>query len=220
LNDLRLYIFLAIIGVFVLFILLIGFLLKKYKEKVKEIITDQYKKWRYNQLLQSIDITYIEVVMTVGTQLTLSMKKSEWQNPMDLKIAIAMGLGVLALPIACFIWLFFNHDKIMNRSYKDKFQYMYQGIHNHRSKYSKYYWPLSLLRRIVFIAIPTIWYNYPFIQLMALILFCSFYIISYAGIRPHWDNRRTRLEIYNEMMIMFFTYHLAIFTDFCTNPSF
>ena len=89
------------------------------------MLIKQYHKWRYNQLLQSIDITYIEVVMTVGTQIVLSMKKSEWQDSKDLKIAIAMGTGLLALPIVCIIWLYRNHDKIMNRSYKDKFQYMY-----------------------------------------------------------------------------------------------
>ena len=161
-NDLRLYIFIVIIGAIVLSILLIGLLMKRYKEKVEGILMKNYKKWKFNQLLQSIDITYIEVVMTVGTQFTLSMKTSEWQDPMDLKIAIGMGVGVLALPIVCFIFLYKNHDKLMNRSYKNEYEYMYQGIHNHRSRFSKYYWPTSLLRRIIFIAIPTIWYNYPF----------------------------------------------------------
>jgi len=127
---------------------------------------------------------------------------------------------LLALPTTCSIWLYYNHDKIMNRAYKNKFEYIYEGVHNHRSKWSKYYWPISLYRRIIFIAIPTIFYRYPFIQLMSLIFLSTLYMIAYAGIRPHWDNRRTRLEIYNEFMIMIFNYHMVIFSDYCTNPNF
>ena len=137
-----------------------------------------------------------------------------------MRVAIVMGIGLFTLPVGVCIWLHLNHDKIMNRSYKDKFEYMYRGVHNHRSKLSKFYWPISLFRRIIFIAIPTMFHDYPFMQLMSLIFFCSIYIISYAGIRPHWDNKRVRLEIYNEVMIMFFNYHMVIFTDYCTNPNF
>ena len=135
-------------------------------------------------------------------------------------MAMVLGVGIIALPAVSAIWLHKNHSNIMSRSYKNQFEYMYAGIHNHRSRWSKYYWPISLLRRIIFIAIPTFFHEYPFMQLMALIFFCSVYLITYAGIRPHWDKRRTRLEIYNEVMIMFFNYHMVIFSDFCTNPNF
>jgi hypothetical protein len=131
-----------------------------------------------------------------------------------------LGIGLVAFPIWACVFLYLNHSKIMYRTYKDKFEYMYAGVHNHRSRWSKYYWPISLFRRIIFIAIPTLFHNYPFMQLMSLIFFCSIYLISYAGIRPHWDNRRVRLEIYNEVMIMFFNYHMVIFTDYCLNPNF
>lgn len=97
---------------------------------------------------------------------------------------------------------------------------MYVGIHNHRSRWSKYYWPISLFRRIIFVAIPAVLHDYPFMELMVLIFFTSIYIISYAGIRPHWNNNRTRLEIFNEVIIMYFEYHTMIFTDYCTNPNF
>lgn len=124
------------------------------------------------------------------------------------------------IPLVATIWLYLNHDKIMNRSYKNQFEYMYAGIHNHRSRWSKYYWPVSLIRRIVFIAVPTVFHNAPYMQVICLVLFSTFYVISYAGIRPHWDNRRVRLEIFNEAMIMCFNYHMIIFTDFCTSPNF
>lgn len=67
LNDLRLYILIAMIGLTILIILSLGLLIAKCKKKVMEILDVQWSKWRYNQLLQSIDIAYLEVVMTAGT---------------------------------------------------------------------------------------------------------------------------------------------------------
>ena len=97
---------------------------------------------------------------------------------------------------------------------------MYVGIHNGRSRWSKYYFPISLIRRLVFVAIPKMLYNFPHLQHQVLIFLCSFYIIFYAGVRPHWDKARTRLEVFNEVMIMFSNYHAVIFSDYCTNPNF
>ena len=124
------------------------------------------------------------------------------------------------LPVWITIWMSINHDNLMKQEYKDKFEYMYQGIHNGRSRWSKYYFPISLFRRLIFIATPALLYNFPFMQLIVLIFMSSIYIIIYAGVRPHWDKQRTRLEIFNEVMIMFSNYHTVIFSDFCTNPRF
>jgi len=78
LNDLRLYAFLALILLAGLVVLALVQLMKRYRDKARAILNDQLKKWRYNQLIQSIDITYIEVCLTVGTQATLALKNSEW----------------------------------------------------------------------------------------------------------------------------------------------
>lgn len=60
------------------------------------------------------------------------------------------------------MWLHHNHENIMSRAYKDKYEYMYLGIHNRRSKWAKFYWPISLFRRIIFIALPSIMQDYPY----------------------------------------------------------
>jgi len=48
-------------------------------------------------------------------------------------------------------------------------------------------------------------------------LLSTAYIIWYAGVKPHIDKRRIRIEMFNEFMIMVFIYHLLLFTDFCLN---
>lgn len=54
---------------------------------------------------------------------------------------------------------------------------------------------------------------------MAYIFAETIYVIVYAGVRPHWDKQRTRLEIFNEVMIMYFNYHNVLFSDYCYNPN-
>ena len=55
---------------------------------------------------------------------------------------------------------------------------------------------------------------------MWLVALSTLYIMFYAGIRPHWDNKRVRLEISNEVLIMMFNYLMIIFSDYCLNSHF
>ena len=99
LNDLRLWIFLGLIALSVLAVLAVLQLWKRFQSKIREILQKQLKKWRYNQLIQTIDIAYIEVVITVGTQGALAMRKSEWQEPSDARNAMGLGVMLTLLPV-------------------------------------------------------------------------------------------------------------------------
>jgi len=220
LKDLKVYIGLAAGVVLLVLSLVIFRLVKMFRAKIEEKLDAFKKQFMWNGFIQSIDITYIEVCLTVGTQVTMQMQGSEWQDPTDLYVAIGLGIGCLLIPLIVVYWLHINHNNIMSRVYKNKYEYMYTGIHNHRSIWSKFYWPVSLFRKIIFVSAPTIFYNYPFAQLMMLIFLSTFYILFYAGIRPHWDNNRYHLEVYNEVMIMMFNYHMMLFSDYCFNQSF
>jgi len=50
-NDLRLYVFLAIILLTVLVVLSFVQLMKRYREKIQAILKKELKKWKYNQLI-------------------------------------------------------------------------------------------------------------------------------------------------------------------------
>lgn len=158
--------------------------------------------------------------MTVGVQTTLYLKGSEWQTREDKLLALGLGSFLVMFPTWVCIWLTFNHKNLMSRAYRNKFEYMYLGIHNHRSKWNKYYFPIAMYRRMLFVSFPTFLYNYPVGQMVCLILCSTVYIIVYGKMRPHWDRRRFRMELYNEVMIMCFNYHTVIFSDFCINAIF
>ena len=78
LNDMKIYVFIFMVAVVVLGGLLIFSLIKRFREKIEIKLIQVKKKFMWNGLIQSIDITYIEVCMTVGTQFTLRRKGSEW----------------------------------------------------------------------------------------------------------------------------------------------
>lgn len=76
------------------------------------------------------------------------------------------------------------------------------------------YYVIFLLRRLIFVAIPTFVHSMDFMQLQLLIFFSSLYIISYSGSQPHNTTRRNVLESFNEFMIMVSCYHLVCFSKF------
>jgi hypothetical protein len=104
---------------------------------------------------------------------------------------------------------------ITSRSFKKKFEAMYEEIHNYRNKQNKYYIIISMFRRMGFAFIPAIFYKYDYMKVQLLVVLSSVYIIWYAGVRPHIWRNRFRMELFNESMIMLFNYHMILFTDFC-----
>lgn len=96
--------------------------------------------------------------MTVGIQMNMLMHGSEWQDPNDLYMAYVMGGVCLAIPLFSTVWLHLHRDIIMSRPYKNKYEYMYKGVHN---ILSKFYWPISLTRKIPFVSAPALLYKYP-----------------------------------------------------------
>jgi hypothetical protein len=45
----------------------------------------------------------------------------------------------------------------------------------------------------------------------------SMYVFWYANVRPHWDRTRHKLEMFNEILIMFMFYLMVLFSKFNTN---
>lgn len=75
-------------------------------------------------------------------------------------------------------------------------------------KFTKFYSVAFALRRIVFISIPII-FSDPMIQVIVFMIFHTLYLLTYISVNPHIDRIRTYVEIFNEIMLMLFMYHLA-----------
>lgn len=88
------------------------------------------------------------------------------------------------------------------------------GINHKRQGSRIYYWPMFMLRRVMFVTVPILMFAFPILQLQFLCFFTSLYIIVVVYIRPHTDNNVLRLEIFNEVMLMMSCYHMFCFTEF------
>lgn len=217
LNDLKVYIFLFCVMVLALLLALTIMLVQKYKDRIQTKLRAIYKQSVWNGVIRSIDIGYIETVMTVGTQIRLWRMKSPYQQEMDIKLAVACGSFSCSLPIIYAVFLQWAGKRVTTKKFRAKYQNLYVDIHSFKNSWTRFYLPVSMVRRILFVLIPSLLHQYPFMQLQLLILLSICYIIWYAGVKPHIDKRRIRIEMFNEFMIIIFIYHLLLFTDFCLN---
>ena len=133
----------------------------------------------------------------------------------------AFGCGIMSLmllvPIASFYVLSINREQLYIPQVKRKIDTFYTDIHLFRDRSNIYYYPIFMLRRIIFVALPTFLFDYTFLQIQLLLFLTSIYVMHYAGTKPHSVNRRVLLELYNEIMIMLQNYHMCIFSRFNQN---
>jgi len=185
---------------------------------LKNRITDRLKAIKkavfYNLIIRLITISYIPLTMTAGVQVVMWMRGSEYQKMPEAITAFTMSAYVVILPFYIAIYLNKRRLYLYQTSIKDKVKNLYSGIHLFRDTRNLYYYPIFLMRRLVFVATPTVLHLYPFAQLQLLVFLSTAYIWFYASARPHEDRNRVRLEIFNECLIMILNYHMMLFSGF------
>lgn len=97
---------------------------------------------------------------------------------------------------------------------------LYDEIHLFRNPSNILYYGIFCYRRLVFVLIPLIFKDYPFLQIQILLFFSSIYMMQYLAKKPHITIGRRILEMFNESMIMLVNYHFALFTGFTFNEDF
>jgi hypothetical protein len=220
-NDLKIFILLGAVLAGIIVLLVLGFVFTracfpKFAEKIQNTLKTLKEKWTWNLTIRTIDISFIQVVITCGTQFSIWYSGSIFGDVNDQRWAFGLGILVLLVPVLFTKILHSNGDKLQTKEVRDKFQNMYLDVHMNRNSSTKYYLPISMLRRILFVMIPSIFYAYPFMQLQVFLIMNTFYLFWYGATRPHIDRKRIGTELFNEFMILIFVYHLMIYTDFVT----
>lgn len=129
-------------------------------------------------------------------------------------MAAVLGAFMLLFPILCIYLLQVNREQLAAPYVSKRISNLYLGIHIYRDSINIWYYPVFMLRRVIFVAIPTVLVDWAFLQIQLLVFLSSLYVMFYAGLRPHEDPRRVRLEIFNECMLMLLNYHFVIFSNF------
>ena len=81
---------------------------------------------------------------------------------------------------------------------------------------SRYWVPITFLRRIVFVAIP-LFVPFGWAQMQLLLFLYPEYIVIYLSLKPHITRDRRRLELFNEVLMLCSIYNLVLFTPFMLN---
>lgn len=94
-----------------------------------------------------------------------------------------------------------NKDEIMTKDVQDKFSILTKNISLSRHPWAKYYYPVFMYRRLLFVLITIAVPDDKCMQMQLLIFTSILYIIWYTNIWPHTRYVDVCLEIFNEVAL-------------------
>lgn len=174
----------------------------------------------FNLLIRIVFVAYLKIVISGIVQIGLWRRgKSDPTHEPVLYVGIGICGVALMLPLLAIYLLKVNRNQLATKFVYTKIGNLYNGIHLYRHNWAVFYTPTFLFRRLIFCALPVFLYMMPFLQVQLLLLLTSFYVIFYAGVKPHAEKSRVSLEIFNECMIMILNYHVVSFSPFNLHAS-
>ena len=96
---------------------------------------------------------------------------------------------------------------------------LYNGIQVAKGGKRVYYKAIFMMKRFMFVAIPSFLINEPAIQLQVLMAMNLAYLSGYMYEMPHFSGTRLGIEIVNEILTMIGLYHFMTFSNFNTSLS-
>jgi len=173
--NLSTYIFIGLFFVFVLLLMSSLLIVRKFHDKVKAKLIDILNKTFWNNSIRSLNITYLKTALAF----VVSYK-------IDQDMVSVMVLSVLGvIPLYFILVLIYFNAKLDTPEMKKRIERMYQDIHLGRNYLTKFYYPIFLIRRFIFVIIPVLVPFYPIIQLLALIFLNLIFLAMYVYVRPH-----------------------------------
>lgn len=169
----------------------------------------------FNGLIRSFSVMYIRLAISFGAEVELYVQGDKQQTAGDRWAGVAAFVALAGYPLVCWLILMKKKEKLECPELSVRISNLYPGVRMRGNKNQNLlYYPLFLVRRIVFVALPTFLFDYSFYQVQLLIFLTSLYICSYMGVRPHWDSKKVLTECFNELMILAACYHLICFSEF------
>jgi hypothetical protein len=214
-DDMHMYILLITTALCLYFVMaIIAKILPFCKNRIQDRVDVIKKALFFNLLIRIITVSYIQLTMTTGVQMTMWFRDSGFQTFNERILAGVMACFVVFAPFVILLYLKKRRLYLYQKSLKERIGVLYSGIHLFRDSRNLYYYPIFLIRRFWFVALPSFLFRFPFAQLQCLVFMSSLYVAFYASARPHEERFRVRLEIFNECLIMILNYHMLLFSGF------
>jgi len=198
------------------FLVVLMVVFKKLREKIKGILLSVKNKFIWNGLIQSLNVAYIEICISCSTQLKMTINGSEYQKPSEKNVGIAMAVFVLSVPLLFAYMIQRNSRFFLLKSSAEKMGNLYTEIDINSLGKARYWVPITFLKRVAFVVIP-LFAPAGWVQMQLLLFFYPLYIALYLRLRPHRVASKRRIELINEVLILFSIYNLVLFTPFVLN---
>lgn len=213
----QVYILVAVAGVTVILLSLAGIFLlkKKHSDKIKGELTKAKNELVWNGIIQSIYISFAQIMLTSAIQAKMLMRGSRYSDELTYAVVVGAGVYTLGVIVSMTYTLYKYQNELSKTHVKKSFVNLYVGVNYKRKGMRLYYWVYFIIRRVLFFLVPVMLWSMPLLQLQFLCFFTSLYVILIAHIKPHSDHSQKRLEIFNEVMLMMSSYHMFCFTEFC-----
>lgn len=206
---------LFVIGAWVLVVILLILLLcgKKIRPWIEIKIKNLINKTFYNGIIMTQSVAYLQCCIAFGVSFYLI----DWsQPPKTIAPYVVPVLFIILYPLFCVMIIRCYKNDLDKVSIKSKIHNLYANVDVKRSEVGLYYYPIWLIRRLFYVMIPLSLYQTPSLQLMSLLFLNLFYMMFYAGTRPHILKLQRYHEVINDIFTMTIAYHLLCFTWFVT----
>lgn len=170
----------------------------------------------FNGVIRIFSVIYIQLCVSAGYTVEMHLRSRSTSSGQAV-LTVLFFLLIFLIPLMSIRIILLNREQLEEPFVAKKISNLVQGIHLYRERQNVWYFPIFLLRRLIFIAIPTLWYFWAFFQIQILMSLTTIYVIAYGAYRPHREPGRRRLEMFNESMTMVLVYHLVIFSRFVTD---
>ena len=122
---------------------------------------------------------------------------------------------ILVYPVGVTFVLFCLKEKLGDPSVRASIGQLYNAVDLKKGNWAIIYYPITLLRRLLFVFVPYLVARYPWNQVQLLITINLAFSMYYIGVKPHMGgNIKFMIETHNEIVIICLCYHMFIYTEF------
>jgi hypothetical protein len=115
----------------------------------------------YSAVIRFFMAIYLKLCITFGIQMEIAANDPAHSNFRDLTIGICMLFVILGLPLAIIRTLQRSKPYLDNFQVFNKIGSLYIDLHIYKHRLNLFYYPIFLLRRGVFVLIPTLFSSMP-----------------------------------------------------------
>ena len=172
-------------------------------------------KLYFNGYIRIYSIMYVKIALSIFAHIHV------WAHAMFYQDTFVWIATIVLLLLTGFLFgwivrILYRYRLILGYDHNVKvFSNLYEGIHLYKNRTNVWYFPIFLARRLIFAAVPYIFF--PFhagLQILGWLLLSTFSLLWYAHHRAHLEFRRMWLEIFNEFMFIVVLYNLIGLSDF------